>query len=85
MRNENFSLRHFLKLKFYGSFTYITQIVHSNVKMNPIEGVFSDKPLIIAVILNFQFAEILDSQETWPWKVLNFSHVWVTASHLLYW
>jgi hypothetical protein len=37
---------------------------------------FSDKPLIFAVISNFHFAEMLDPQEMWPRKVLNFSHVW---------
>ena len=71
----NFSLIHFLKLKFYGTFTYIIQIVHSNAHLNPLKGVFSNISLIFGVILNFQFAEILDSQETWPWKVMNFSHV----------
>ena len=30
----------------------------------PCKGVFRDKPLIIAVLYNFQFAEILNSQET---------------------
>jgi hypothetical protein len=35
----------------------------------PLECVFSDKPLIIAFIFNFQFAEILDSQGTWRQKV----------------
>ena len=67
----NFSLIQFLKLKCYGTFTYIAQIGHSNVNFNPLKGVFSDKPLIIVVILNFQFVEILDSQESWPRKVLS--------------
>ena len=44
----NLSLIHFLKLKYYGTFTYITQIVHSNAYLNLFKGVFSDKPLIIA-------------------------------------
>jgi hypothetical protein len=48
-----FSLIHFLKLKYFGTFTYITQIVHLNAHLNPLEGDF--KPLRIAVILNFQF------------------------------
>ena len=61
-----FSLIHFLKLKFYGNFTYITQIVYSKAQLNPLDGVFSDKPLIIAVIETGQFAEIKESQETWP-------------------
>ena len=39
-----------LKLKYYGTFTYITQIVHSYAHLNPLQGVFSDKPLIIAVV-----------------------------------
>ena len=43
----NFSLKHFLKLKYYGTFTYITQIVHSTAHLNPLKGVFSDKPLKI--------------------------------------
>ena len=29
----NVSLIHFLKLKYYGNFTYITQIVHSNAHL----------------------------------------------------
>ena len=36
------------------------QIVHLYEHLNPLKGVFSDKPLIIAVIQNFQFAYILD-------------------------
>ena len=44
----NFSPIHFLKLKYYGSFTYITQIVQSNVYLNPLKDNFSDKSLIIA-------------------------------------
>ena len=51
----NFSLIHFLQLKFCGTFTYIIQIVHSNAHLNTLKGVFSDKPLIIVVILHFQF------------------------------
>ena len=54
---------------------YITQTVHSNAHLNALKGVFSDKPLIIAVILNFQFFGNFNSQEMWPQKVLNFSHV----------
>ena len=71
----NFTLIHFLKLKYYETLTYITQIVHSNAHFTPLKCVFNEEPLIIVVILNFQFAEILDSQETWTRKVLNFSHV----------
>ena len=71
----NFSYIHFFNLKYYGTFNYNTQIVYSNAHLNPLKGVFKDKPFIIAVILNFQFAEILCSRETWPRKVLNFSHV----------
>ena len=63
-------------LKYYGNFTFITQIVHSDAHLNPSEGIFSDKQLIIAEISNFQFAEILNTQEIWPQKVSNFSHVW---------
>ena len=44
----NFS--RFLKLNYYGSFTYITQIVHSNAYFNPLKGNFSDNQLIIAEI-----------------------------------
>ena len=39
----------------YVTFTYITQIVHLNEHSNPLKAVFSDKPLITAVILKFQF------------------------------
>ena len=28
------SLKHFLKWKYYGTFTYITQIIHSNAHLN---------------------------------------------------
>ena len=45
-----FSLIHFLKLKYFGTFTFITQIVHPNTHLNPLKGVISGKPLIIAVI-----------------------------------
>ena len=65
----NFPLIKFLKLTFLDLF-FITQIVHSNVHFNPLQGVFSDKPFVIAFILNFQFDKILDSQETLPQKVL---------------
>ena len=60
----NYFLIHFLKLKLYGTFTYITQIVHSNAHLNPRKGVFSDNSLIIVIILVFQYVEILDSEET---------------------
>ena len=60
----NFSLIRFLKFKNYGTFTYITHICHSNAHLNPIKGIFSDKTLMIAEILNFQFAVILNSKET---------------------
>ena len=43
----NFSLLYFFKLKYYGNFTYITQIVHSNSHLNHFKGIFIDKPLII--------------------------------------
>ena len=46
----NFSLEHFLKLKHFGTFTYITQIIHSNASLNLFKGIFSNKPLIIAEI-----------------------------------
>ena len=45
------------------------------IQMNPFEGIFSDKQLIIAESSNFQFAEILNTQEMQPRKFLNFSHV----------
>ena len=80
----NFSIIHFLKLKFYGTYTYTTQIVHSNSHLNPLK-VFSNKPLIIAGILKFQFVEILDSQETWPRKVLIFSHVFCGLDVAMLW
>jgi hypothetical protein len=56
----NCSLIHFLKLKFYETFTYITLNVHANVNLNPVKGVFSDKLFLSAIILNIQFANILD-------------------------
>ena len=43
----NLSLIH-LKLKYHGTFTYITQIVQSNAHLNPFKMYFSDKSLIIA-------------------------------------
>ena len=51
-----FSPIHLLKLKYYGTFTYIIQIVHSNAPLNPKKVVFRDKPLIIAEIKHFQIA-----------------------------
>ena len=65
----------FLKFKYYGTFTNITQIVHSKAHLNPLKGVVSDKPLISHEIFNFQFVEILNSQEVRPRNVLSFSHV----------
>ena len=53
-----------LKLKYNGNFNHFTQIVHSNAHLNPLKGISNDKPLIIAEILNFQFAEIFNSKET---------------------
>ena len=38
----------FLNLKYYGTFTFITQIVHSYAHVNPLKGILSDKSLIIA-------------------------------------
>ena len=46
----NFSLAHLLKLKYFGTFTHITQIDHSNAHLNALQGVFSDIPLITAKI-----------------------------------
>ena len=46
----NFSLKHVLKLNLYGTFTYIIPIFHSNAHLNPLTGVFSDKPLIFVEI-----------------------------------
>ena len=48
--NVMLSLIHIFKLKYYGIVTCITQFCHSNAHFNPLKGVFSDKPLIIAVI-----------------------------------
>ena len=56
-----FSLIH---LKYYVTFTYITQIVLSKAHLKPLQYVVSDKSLIIAESSNFPFAEILNSQET---------------------
>ena len=72
-RRQRNSLIQFLKLKYYGNFTYITQIVHSDAHLNAFKTIFSDK--LIKGNLNFQFTEILNSQEICPWKVLNFSRV----------
>ena len=71
----NLSLICFLKLNCYGTFTYSMQYVHSNSSLNLQKGPFRDKPLLIAEISNFQFAEILNSKEKFRRKVLNFSHV----------
>ena len=73
--NTEFFLIYYIKLKYYGNFIHITQSVHSIAHLNPLKGIFSDKLLIIVEILSFQFGEIFNFQETWPWKVLNFSHV----------
>jgi hypothetical protein len=43
----NCSLIHFFKLKYYGTFTHITQFVCSNAHVYPLKGGFSDKPLMI--------------------------------------
>ena len=40
---------HIVKKK-YGIATCSTHIFHSNAQLNPLKGVFSDKPLIIEVI-----------------------------------
>ena len=73
----NFSLIHFLKFKYYGIFTYITQIIHSDVHLTTLKAIFilCDKPIIIKEIEKFKFAEILDSKEMCARNVLNFSHV----------
>ena len=44
---------HFIKLKYYGNFTYITQNVHSNAHLHHFKGIFSDETLSICV--NFKF------------------------------
>ena len=44
---------HLLKLKYYGTLTYITQIVISNTHLNTLKGVFRDNLLLIAEIQNF--------------------------------
>ena len=36
-----FYLIHFLKLKYLGTLTYITQIVHSNTHLNPLKKIIS--------------------------------------------
>ena len=38
----NFSLIFFLKLKYYGNLNHITQIVHTNAHLNPLEGILSE-------------------------------------------
>ena len=38
----NSSLIHFLKFKYYATFTYITQIIHSDAHLNPLKGILSD-------------------------------------------
>ena len=47
---QNFSLLHFLKLKYNESFTYIMQYLHSNPHLNQMKGIFTNKHLIIAEI-----------------------------------
>ena len=51
-------MRDIIKLKYYRTFTWITQIVHSNAHFNPLKGVFRDRPLMITEIKHFQFTEI---------------------------
>ena len=71
----NLSLMCCIKLKYYGNFYYITQIIHLNAHLNPIKGIFSEKLHIAVEILSFQFEENFNSQEMWLRKVLSFSHV----------
>ena len=51
------SLLHFINLKYNGTFTYITEIVHSNTYFIPLKGIFSEKSLIIqlSILGNLQF------------------------------
>ena len=49
----NFSLLRFLKFKCYKTFTYITQIIHSDAHLTSLKGILSDKPLIIATFKTF--------------------------------
>ena len=51
-------------------------ICHSDAHLNPLNGILSGKQLIIAEILNFQFAAIFTSKETCLRKALKFSQVW---------
>ena len=45
-RALNCSLIHFLKLKYWGTFTQNAQYVNSNAHLNLIKGLFSNKPSI---------------------------------------
>ena len=66
----------FLNLNYYGTFTYITQYVHSNSHLNLMKGIFRYKLCIIADICNFQFGKFCKCHRNVSAKVLNFSHVW---------
>jgi hypothetical protein len=68
----NFSYILFLKLKYYGSFSYIIQYDHLNAHLSLKK---SNKPSIIAEIYNSQFVEVLNVPKMCPQKVLNFSRV----------
>ena len=41
------------KFKYYGTFTYITQIIHSNTHLKPLKGNFSEKSLILRKLKTF--------------------------------
>jgi hypothetical protein len=42
-----FSIIHFLNLKYFGTFSYKAQIVHSSTNLNPLKDAIRDKPLLI--------------------------------------
>ena len=58
----NFSLMCLLKLKYYGNFCHIFQIVRSNAHLNPLHVIYNDKLLIIVEILSCHFVEIFQFQ-----------------------
>ena len=69
----NFSLIGFLKLKYYGKFNYITQIVHLNAHLNPLKGIFTHNfgNFNLSIGRNFQFPRNASAED------LNFFHVFL--------
>ena len=45
LQQEIFLLKLLFKFKYYGTFAYITQIIHPDAHLNHLKGILSDKPL----------------------------------------